>query len=600
MEIDNSSRTYFARPYLVNPDQNFAESGSFWSQLLKGKTKAAAKTMSKMPMLSSMLTTFNSALGNILNTGRDYTFVTNKEYLFNISRKLETTEDFSNKTEGASLCSLLLSEGVSGLSFLSLDYIQGQLANPGRSPLIFFSKDAIESEFFKEDGDRPTLNLFVIPLTSLKVDSINPSENKNLNITKIYTLDGKTLIGGIHFIADKNYIFLPVDYILSKTPGWDTLAKDAKVKAYYDFFMNSFCLSGNTGGFIYDATVFGPQNSKLSSYYNPIIGLANIPVGIEAMQATNYVKGSVQTLENLEKILNALVGLPAIQPKLLSCQGNAYDASTYSVDSKIPTINTASDYMTFLRLVSTEGDTQSLCEVFYNLGDSNLEYLSKLDLKNKNLYAGDFPIRLVKLHYKKLYGSHTKESIWWDPYRESEGIKLWNSSFRLPYGNPYVSYSGLILDEITSNAYLKNLVSPTSTVRTIRNGSGAATDLVEYENGVKSFTILVDGKEDSVFKNLIEWNNPSLQACLDESYDKNNLLDWYFKYIIPNALIVEIDELTLSALASSYGVPETSITQVIKSAIDKLCPSGMFPIYRKRYDRSLTSGSWIPLDATIN
>ena len=594
MEIDNSSRTYFARPYLVNPDQNFAESGSFWSQVLKGKTKAAAKTMSKMPMLSSMLTTFNSALGNLLNTGRDYTFVTNKEYLFNISRKLETTEDFSNKTEGVSLCSLLLSKGVNGLSFLSLDYIQEQLANTRNYPLIFFSKDAIESEFLNAGSDN--LNLFVIPLTALKVDSINPSENKNLNITKIYTLDGKTLIGGIHFIADKNHIFLPVDYILSKTSGWDTLDKDAKVKAYYDFFMNSFCISGNTGGFIYDATVFGPQNSKLSSYYNPIIGLANIPVGIEAIQATNYVKGSVQTLDNLEKILNALVGLPAIQPKLLSYQGNAYDASTYAVDSTIPSINTASKYTTFLRLVSTEGDKQSLCEVFYNLGGSTLKYLSELDLENKNLYAGDFPIRLVKLHYKKLYGSHTKESIWWDPYRESEGIKLWNSSFNLPYGNPYMSYSGLILDEITSNAYLQNLVSPTSTVRTIRNGSGA-TDLVEDENGVKSFTILVDGKEDPVFKNLIEWNNPSLQACLNESYDKNNLLDWYFKYIIPNALIVEIDELTLSELASSYGVPETSITQAIKSAIDKLCPSGMFPIYRKRYDRSLTSGSWIPLDA---
>ena len=402
MEIDNSSRTYFARPYLVNPDQNFAESGSFWSQLLKGKTKAAAKTMSKMPMLSSMLTTFNSALGNILNTGRDYTFVTNKEYLFNISRKLETTEDFSNKTEGVSLCSLSLPVGS---SFLSLNSIQLQLANPGRSPLIFFSKDAIESEFLNAGSN--DLNLFVIPLTSLKVDSINPSENKNLNITKIYTLDGKTLIGGIHFIADKDHIFLPVDYILSKTPGWDTLDKDAKVKAYYDFFMNSFCLSGNTGGFIYDATVFGPQNSKLTSYYNPIIGLANIPVGIETMQATNYVKGSVQTLDNLEKILNALVGLPAIQPKLLSYQGNAYDASTYSVDSKIPTINTASRYTAFLRLVSTEGDKQSLCEVFYNLSGSTVEDLSKLDLKNKNLYAGDFPIRLVKLHYKKLYGSHT-------------------------------------------------------------------------------------------------------------------------------------------------------------------------------------------------
>lgn len=596
MEIDNSSRTYFARPYLVNPDQNFAESGSFWSQLLKGKTKAAAKTMSKMPMLSSMLTTFNSALGNLLNTGRDYTFVTNKEYLFNISRKLETTEDFSNKTEGVSLCSLPLANGVDGLSFLSLNYIQSQLVNPGRSPLIFFSKDAIESKFLNAGSDN--LNLFVIPLTALKVDSINPSENKNLNITKIYTLDGKTLIGGIHFIADKNHIFLPVDYILSKTSGWDTLGKDAKVKAYYDFFMNSFCLSGNTGGFIYDATVFGPQNSKLSSYYNPIIGLANIPVGIEAMQATNYVKGSVQTLDNLEKILNALVGLPAIQPKLLSYQGNAYDASTYAVDSTIPSINTASKYTTFLRLVSTEGDKQSLCEVFYNLGYSTVEYLSELDLKNKNLYAGDFPIRLVKLHYKKLYGSHTKESIWWDPYRESKGINLWNSSFRLPYGHPYRSYSGLILDEITSNAYLKNLISPTSPVRTIMNGSGA-TDLVKDENGVKSFTILVDGKEDPVFKNLIEWNNPSLQACLNESYDKNNLLDWYFKYIIPNALIVEIDELTLSELASSYGVPETSITQAIKSAIDKLCPSGMFPIYRKRYDRSLTSGAWIPLDAKI-
>lgn len=595
MEIDNSSRTYFARPYLVNPDQNFAESGSFWSQLLKGKTKAAAKTMSKMPMLSSMLTTFNSALGNILNTGRDYTFVTNKEYLFNISRKLETTEDFSNKTEGVSLCSLLLSKGVNESYFLSLNYIQEQLANTRNYPLIFFSRDAIESEFFKEDSDRPTLNLFVIPLTALKVDSINPSENKNLNITKIYTLDGKTLIGGIHFIADKDHIFLPVDYILSKTAGWDELDKDAKVKAYYDFFMNSFCLSGNTGGFIYDATVFGPQNSKLTSYYNPIIGLANIPVGIEAMQATNYVKGSVQTLDNLEKILNALVGLPAIQPKLLSYQGNAYDASTYSVDSTIPTINPAARYMTFLRLVSTEGAKQSLCEVLYNLGDSTLAYLSELDLENKNLYAGDFPIRLVKLHYKKLYGSHTKESIWWDPYRESEGIKLWNSTFYLPYGKPYISYSGLILDEITSNAYLKNLVSPDSPVRTIRNGSGA-TDLVD-ENGIKSFTILVDGKEDPVFKNLIDWNNPSLQACLNESYDKNNLLDWYFKYIIPNALIVEIDELTLSELASSYGVPETSITQAIKSAIDKLCPSGMFPIYRKRYDRGLTDGRWIPLDA---
>lgn len=596
MEIDNSSRTYFARPYLVNPDQNFAESGSFWSQLLKGKTKAAAKTMSKMPMLSSMLTTFNSALGNILNTGRDYTFVTNKEYLFNISRKLETTEDFSNKTEGVSLCSLPLSKGVNGLSFLSLNYISTQLANPGRSPLIFFSKDAIESEFLTAGSD--DLNLFVIPLTTLKVDSINPSENKNLNITKIYTLDGKTLIGGIHFIADKDHIFLPVDYILSKTPGWDTLDKDAKVKAYYDFFMNSFCLSGNTGGFIYDATVFGPQNSKLTSYYNPIIGLANIPVGIEAMQATNYVKGSVQTLDNLEKILNALIGLPAIQPKLLSYQGNAYDASTYSVDSTIPTINTASRYAAFLRLVSTEGDKQSLCEVFYNLSGSTVEDLSKLDLKNKNFYAGDFPIRLVKLHYKKLYGSHTKESIWWDPYRESEGIKLWNSSFRLPDVNPYVYYSGLILDEITSNAYLKNLASSTSTVRTIKNGMDA-TDLVEDENGIKSFTIRVNGQDDPVFKNLIDWNNPSLQACLNESYDKNNLLDWYFKYIIPNALIVEIDEFTLSALASSYGVPETSITQAIKSAIDKLCPSGMFPIYRKRYDRSMTDGSWIPLDATI-
>lgn len=595
MEIDNSSRTYFARSYLVNPDQNFAESGSFWSQLLKGKTKAAAKTMSKMPMLSSMLTTFNSALGNILNTGRDYTFVTNKEYLFNISRKQETTEDFSNKTEGVSLCSLPLSQGVNGLSFLSLNYIYTHLANPGRSPLIFFSKDAIESEFLTASSD--DLNLFVIPITPLKVDSINPSENKNLNITKIYTLDGKTLIGGIHFIADKDHIFLPVDYILSKTSGWDTLDKDAKVKVYYDFFMNSFCLSGNTGGFIYDATVFGPQNSKLTSYYNPIIGLANIPVGIEAMQATNYVKGSVQTLDNLEKILNALVGLPAIQPKLLSYQGNAYDASTYSVDSTIPTINTASRYAAFLRLVSTEGDKQSLCEVFYNLSDSTVEDLSELDLKNKNLYAGDFPIRLVKLHYKKLYGSHTKESIWWDPYRESEGIKLWNSSFRLPDVNPYVNYSGLILDEITSNAYLKNLASSTSTVRTIKNGMDA-TDLVEDENGIKSFTIRVNGQDDPVFKNLIDWNNPSLQACLNESYDKNNLLDWYFKYIIPNALIVEIDEDTLSALASSYGVPETSITQAIKNAIDKLCPSGMFPIYRKRYDRRLTDGTWLPLDAT--
>lgn len=596
MEIDNSSRTYFARPYLVNPDQNFAESGSFWSQLLKGKTKAAAKTMSKMPMLASMLTTFNSALGNILNTGRDYTFVTNKEYLFNISRKLETTEDFSNKTEGVSLCSLPLSTGVNGLSFLSLNYIYTQLANPGRSPLIFFSKDAIESEFLTASSD--DLNLFVIPITPLKVDSINPSENKNLNITKIYTLDGKTLIGGIHFIADKDHIFLPVDYILSKTPGWDTLDKDAKVKAYYDFFMNSFCLNGNTGGFIYDATVFGPQNSKLTSYYNPIIGLANVPVGIEAMQATNYVKGSVQTLDNLEKILNALVGLPAIQPKLLSYQGNAYDASTYSVDSTIPTINTASRYAAFLRLVSTEGDKQSLCEVFYNLSGSTVEDLSKLDLKNKNFYAGDFPIRLVKLHYKKLYGSHTKESIWWDPYRESEGIKLWNSSFRLPDVNPYVYYSGLILDEITSNAYLKNLASSTSTVRTIRNASGTATDLVEDKNGIKSFTLRVNRQDDPVFKNLIDWSNPSLQACLNESYDKNNLLDWYFKYIIPNALIVEIDEDTLSALASSYGVPETSITQAIKSAIDKLCPSGMFPIYRKRYSRNRIDGTWLPLDAT--
>lgn len=598
MEIDNSSRTYFARPYLVNPDQNFAESGSFWSQLLKGKTKAAAKTMSKMPMLSSMLTTFNSALGNILNTGRDYTFVTNKEYLFNISRKLETTEDFSNKTEGVSLWHLTLTEGVNESYFLSLSYIQEQWTNTRSSNLVtFFSRDAIESEFFKEDSDdRPTLNLFIIPLTALKVDSINPSENKNLNITKIYTLDGKTLIGGIHFIADKDHIFLPVDYILSKTPGWDALNKDAKVKAYYDFFMNSFCLSGNTGGFIYDATVFGPQNSKLTSYYNPIIGLANIPVGIEAMQATNYVKGSVQTLDNLEKILNALVGLPAIQPKLLSYQGNAYDASTYSVDSKIPTINTASDYMTFLRLVSTEGD---LCEVFYNLGSFTIETSSEQDLENKNLYAGDFPIRLVKLHYKKLYGSHTKESIWWDPYRESKGIKMWDFSFMLPYGEAHMRYSGLLLDEITSNAYLKNLVSPDSPVRTIRNGSGAATEL-EDANGIKSFTILVDGDEDSVFKNLIDWNNPSLQACLNESYDKNNLLDWYFKYIIPNALIVEIDGLTLSELASSYGVPETSITQAIKSAIDKLCPSGMFPIYRKRYDRSMTpTGFWTPLDAII-
>ena len=587
MDGDNTTQAYFARNSAVNTDINFAECGSFWHQLLKGKTRQAAKTMSKMPMLSSAFTDVNNSWANIYNDDKNL-YLTNREYFFKLS---DVKFLICDNDDSVDLNTALNAE-TSKIYNFNVDALTLYLSEPAQ----FSDNQSI---------------VLLIPFDS----SDDESELKDLELFSIQSWDQtentrdatflNVFYAGVHFRQSEKYVgfLLPLSAGLTLSDFTDTSkTKSERANLLWDFFLTHFKYDGINGSFIYNAKVRG-QNKYRKSIYNAIIGLSNIPVGIEALQASNYVKGSDQSVVNFGKTLNAMFGGTAVDFQCdLTAENiaNAYDLGNGFYAYKL--VNTVAGVPPFATedlVMRTSQNPNSLNNVYFKISvnedaqNPSIEFLQAEVLKrtqqytiitkgktnisqDTTLYPGDYLVNPINVYY------NNGKDYWWDPSRTNntpgacwttENLEGYPYSIGLPFdalssswkilwdknswtidhkATGYVTYlnRALLHDDIENYNYFYIAAAYTN------NTSMFLTYPLDLQRGVN-------------------WKDEKLQYLLND-YTATTQLDWFFKYIISNAVIIEINIEVLKSLYDNI----SKILNAIQQAGVSLCPIGMIPIFK--------------------
>lgn len=590
MDGDNTTQAYFARNSAVNTDINFAECGSFWHQLLKGKTRQAAKTMSKMPMLSSVFTDVNNSWANIYNNDKNL-YLTNKEYFFKLSDVKFLICDNANSVD----LNTALNAETSKVYNFNVDALTLYLSEPeqfsdNQSIVLLIPFDSSDDESELKD-----LELFSIQSWD---QTENTSDATFLNV----------FYAGVHFRQSEKYVgfLLPLSAGLTLSDFTDTTkTKSERVNLLWDFFLTHFKYDGFNGSFIYNAKVRG-QNKYRKSIYNAIIGLSNIPVGIEALQASNYVKGSDQSVVNFGKTLNAMFGGTAVDFQCdLTAENiaNAYDLGNGFYAYKL--VNTVASVPPFAAedlVMRTSQNPNSLDNVYFKISvnedaqNPQIEFLQAEVLKrtqpqqytiitkgktnisqDTTLYPGDYLVNPINVYY------NNGKDYWWDPSRTnntpgpcwttpnlegnsvSEGLPFdaLSSSWKILWDrNPYtINQKAMAYVTYANRKLLTNA----------DNGFNYFYLGAAYTGSTSSYfiTYMLDAYSGT------NWPDEKLQYLLND-YTATTQLDWFFKYIISNAVIIEINIEVLKSLYDNI----SKILNAIQQAGVSLCPIGMIPIFK--------------------
>lgn len=589
MDGDNTTQAYFARNSAVNTDINFAECGSFWHQLLKGKTRQAAKTMSKMPILSSAFTDVNNSWANIYNDDKNL-YLTNREYFFKLS---DVKFLICNNADSVDLNTALNAETSKVYNF-NVDALTLYLSEPAQfsdnqSIVLLIPFDSSDDESELKD-----LELFSIQSWD---HTENTSKTTFLNV----------FYAGVHFRQSEKYVgfLLPLSAGLTLSDFTDTSkTKSERANLLWDFFLTHFKYDGINGSFIYNAKVRG-QNKYRKSIYNAIIGLSNIPIGIEAMQASNYVKGSDQSVVNFGKTLNAMFGGTAVDFQCdLTAENiaNAYDLGNGFYAYKL--VNKVAGVPPFAAedlVMRTSQNPNSLNNVYFKISvnedaqNPQIEFLQAevLNLKrtqqytiitkgktnisqDTTLYPGDYLVNPINVYY------NNGKDYWWDPSRTNNtpGACWTTESIE---GNPYST--GLPFDTLSSswkilwdrNTYAINYKA---TGYVTYNDRSILTDTLRnynyfYIDGAFTFNSNRFITYALALRHGVNWKDGKLQYLLND-YTATTQLDWFFKYIISNAVIIEINIEVLKSLYDNI----SKILNAIQQAGVSLCPIGMIPIFK--------------------
>lgn len=587
MDGDNTTQAYFARNSAVNTDINFAECGSFWHQLLKGKTRQAAKTMSKMPMLSSVFTDVNNSWANIYNNDKNL-YLTNREYFFKLS---DVKFLICDNDDSVDLNTALNAETSKVYNF-NVDALTLYLSEPAQ----FSDNQSI---------------VLLIPFDS----SDNESELKDLELFSIQSWDHtentsnttflNVFYAGVHFRQSEKYVgfLLPLSAGLTLSDFTDTSkTKSERVNLLWDFFLTHFKYDGINGSFIYNAKVRG-QNKYRKSIYNAIIGLSNIPVGIEALQASNYVKGSDQSVVNFGKTLNAMFGGTAVDFQCdLTAENiaNAYDLGNGFYAYKL--VNTVAGVPPFAAedlVMRTSQNPNSLNNVYFKISvnedaqNPSIEFLQAEVLKrtqqhtiitkgktnisqDTTLYPGDYLVNPINVYY------NNGKDYWWDPSRTNntpgacwttENLEGYPYSIGLPFDALSSSWK-ILWDKNSWTIDYKATGYVTYGDRAlqtddIENYNFFFIDAASTYNTSRFLTYPID------LRRGVNWKDEKLQYLLNE-YTATTQLDWFFKYIISNAVIIEINIEVLKSLYDNI----SKILNAIQQAGVSLCPIGMIPIFK--------------------
>lgn len=521
MQRDNTSTTFFARNTIVNTDQNFAESGSFWYQLLKGKTKAAAKTMSKLPMLTNMASEVQNKISNITNNPKNI-YLVNKEYNF----KLDDLQLYFTVYDNyyVKYCKAD-KDGLKNFKIPSGDL------SPYSSGRVFLRIPLSSS------ADIDFLNSDI-----LCIRTFNKKDSKNI------------LYPYVDYTQKDDYLFISLTFLVSDLKELFELDNQGK-SDFINAIYNLFAKDAVTGGFIFNAKYFGVNNIN-KSIYNSILSLHNISIGQPALQAAEYIKGSNQTIENFGKTLNAMYRGIAVEEM---CKIAA-------------TIPDSVDYEDSLNNISLSIGPA------YNQKLSNLISRARPTWESgKVFYPGDYYVSPIKLHY------NNGKDLWWDPLKAVNSTKsLWKTD------NSLVSDSyGLMYSEIAN--YGK------SNIQTV--------DLITYDNHPLSDGQFTLNKPSENFS--LRWNDEKLKTVL-AYYDAGNQLGWFFKYIIPHAVIVDINldmlrqlypDLKLRSSTPQITVDLSNLLSSIKKDALNLCPIGNLLIFRvSHYGDHWFPSRWRELD----
>ena len=587
MDGDNTTQAYFARNSAVNTDINFADCGSFWHQLLKGKTRQAAKTMSKMPMLSSAFTDVNNSWANIYNDDKNL-YLTNREYFFKLS---DVKFLICDNDDSVDLNTALNAETSKVYNF-NVDALTLYLSEPAQfsdnqSIVLLIPFDSSDDESELKD-----LELF-------SIQSWDHTENTS-NTTFL-----NVFYAGVHFRQSEKYVgfLLPLSAGLTLSDFTDTSkTKSERANLLWDFFLTHFKYDGINGSFIYNAKVRG-QNKYRKSIYNAIIGLSNIPIGIEALQASNYVKGSDQSVVNFGKTLNAMFGGTAVDFQCdLTAENiaNAYDLGNGFYAYKL--VNTVVGVPPFAAedlVMRTSQNPNSLNNVYFKISvnedaqNPSIEFLQAEVLKrtqqytiitkgktnisqDTTLYPGDYLVNPINVYY------NNGKDYWWDPSRTNntpgacwttENLEGYPYSIGLPFDALSSSWK-ILWDKNSWTIDYKATGYVTYGNRSlqtddIENYNFFFIDAASTYNTSRFLTYPID------LRRGVNWKDEKLQYLLND-YTATTQLDWFFKYIISNAVIIEINIEVLKSLYDNI----SKILNAIQQAGVSLCPIGMIPIFK--------------------
>lgn len=587
MDGDNTTQAYFARNSAVNTDINFAECGSFWHQLLKGKTRQAAKTMSKMPMLSSAFTDVNNSWANIYNDDKNL-YLTNREYFFKLS---DVKFLICDNADSVDLNTALNAETSKVYNFnvdsLTLYLSESTQFSDNQSIVLLIPFDSSDDESELKD-----LELF-------SIQSWDQTENTS-NTTFL-----NVFYAGVHFRQSEKYVgfLLPLSAGLTLSDFTDTSkTKSERANLLWDFFLTHFKYDGINGSFIYNTKVRG-QNKYRKSIYNAIIGLSNIPIGIEALQASNYVKGSDQSVVNFGKTLNAMFGGTAVDFQCdLTAENiaNAYYLGNgfyaYKLVNKVVGVPPFAAEDLVMR---TSQNPNSLNTVYFKISvnedaqNPQIEFLQAEVLKrtqqytiitkgktnisqDTTLYPGDYLVNPINVYY------NNGKDYWWDPSRTNNTPGACWTTENIE-GNPYSI--GLPFDTLSSSWKIlwdrnRYTIDYKATGYVTYNDRKILTDTLEnynyfYIDGASTFNSSRFITYALALRYGVNWKDGKLKYLLND-YTSTTQLDWFFKYIISNAVIIEINIEVLKSLYDNI----SKILNAIQQAGVSLCPIGMIPIFK--------------------
>ena len=571
MQKDNTSTTFFARNTIVNTDQNFAESGSFWYQLLKGKTKAAAKTMSKLPMLTNMASEVQNKISNITNNPKNI-YLVNKEYNFKLDDLQLYFTVYDNyyvkycKADKDSLKNFKIPSGdlspySSGRVFLKIPLTNSldiDFLNSDILCIRTFTKELIEKDesfkFYELKSDNGK-----VYLKGLKdyQDGTSGLVWSDTVVQKLKQTSKNVLYPYVDFTQKDDSLFVALNFLVSNLQELFELDNQGK-SDFIDAIYNIFAKDAVTGGFIFNAKYFGGNNIN-KSIYNSILSLHNIPIGQPALQAAEYIKGSNQTIENFGKTLNAMY------------RGIAVDEMCKQADWSPDNVDYEDSLNNIPLIIGPE----------YNQKISNLISRARPTWEtSKVFYPGDYYVSPIKLHY------NNDKDLWWDPLKAVNSSKtLWTTD-----NSPVSDSYGLMYSEIAN--YGK---SNTQTV-----------DLITYDNHPLSNGRFTLNKPSEDF--ALRWDDEKLKTVLTY-YEADNQLGWFFKYIVPHAIIVDINldmliklypDLNLRSSTPQTTVDFGNLLGSIKKDALNLCPIGNLLIFRaSHYGDQWYPSKWRELDCYI-